>query len=54
VSFRADVFNLWNVHKPTSYDQNFEASVDAENKNFLNVLTYQTARRIRLGVKYQF
>ena len=54
VSFRADVFNLWNVHKPTSYDQNFEASVDAPNQNFLNVLTYQTSRRIRLGVKYQF
>jgi len=54
VSFRADVFNLWNVHKPTSYDQNFEASVDAPNQNFMNVLNYQTSRRIRLGVKYQF
>jgi hypothetical protein len=54
ISARMDVFNLWNVHKPTSFDQNFEASVDAPNANFLNVLAYQTSRRIRLGVKYQF
>lgn len=54
ISARVDVFNLWNVHKPVTYDQNYEASVDAPNANFLNVLTYQTARRVRLGVKYQF
>ena len=54
VTFRADVFNLFNVHKPTGYDQNFENSVDVPNANFGNVTGYQTARRIRLGVKYQF
>lgn len=54
ISARIDVFNLWNVHKPVTYDQDFESSVDAPNGNFLNVLAYQTARRIRLGLKYQF
>ncbi|WP_285723709.1 TonB-dependent receptor [Geothrix rubra] len=54
ISARVDVFNLWNVHKPVTYDQDYEAAVDAPNANFMNVLTYQTARRIRLGVKYQF
>lgn len=54
IAARIDVFNLWNVHKPVSYDQDFEASVDAPNGNFMNVLTYQTARRVRLGLKYQF
>ncbi|WP_243295108.1 TonB-dependent receptor [Geothrix mesophila] len=54
ISARIDVFNLWNVHKPVTYDQDYEASVDAPNGNFMNVLTYQTARRIRLGLKYQF
>lgn len=54
IAARIDVFNLWNVHKPVSYDQDFESSVDAPNGNFMNVLAYQTARRVRLGLKYQF
>ncbi|WP_257312499.1 TonB-dependent receptor [Geothrix fuzhouensis] len=54
ISLRADIFNLWNVHKPVTYDQDFEQAVDAPNANFMNVLTYQTARRVRLGLKYQF
>lgn len=54
IAARIDVFNLWNVHKPVTYDQDYEASVDAPNGNFMNVLTYQTARRVRLGLKYQF
>jgi len=52
--FRADVFNLFNASKPVTFDQNYEASVDAINANYKNVLTYQTARRVRLGVKFQF
>ncbi len=54
LTFRADVFNLFNVHKPTAYDQNAENSVDVPNANYGNIAAYQTARRIRLGVKYQF
>jgi hypothetical protein len=54
ISLRADIFNLWNVHKPVTYDQDYEAAVDAPNANFMNVLNYQTARRVRLGLKYQF
>ena len=54
VTFRADVFNLFNSQKPTAYDQNYESSVDALNTNYKNITAYQTGRRIRLGVKYQF
>jgi hypothetical protein len=54
VSVRADIFNLFNASKIQTIDQNYEASVDAINANYLNALTYQTARRVRLGVKYQF
>ncbi len=54
ITFRADIFNLWNVHKPTAYDQNYEGAVDVPNANFGNIAAYQTARRIRLGLKYQF
>ncbi len=54
LTFRADIFNLFNASKPTSYDQNYEASVDVLNGNYKNITSYQTARRVRLGVKYQF
>lgn len=54
VTFRADVFNLFNAHKAVTFDQNFEGSVDVPNGNYGNVLAYQTARQVRLGVKYQF
>jgi hypothetical protein len=54
ISSRADIFNLLNVHKPVNYDQDYEAAMDAPNANFMNVLNYQTARRVRLGLKYQF
>ncbi|HJV49170.1 MAG TPA: carboxypeptidase regulatory-like domain-containing protein [Geothrix sp.] len=54
LNFRMDVFNLFNASKPTAYDQNYEASVDAPNANFMNYTAFQTARRVRLGVKYQF
>lgn len=54
ISFRADVFNLFNASRPTTYDQDWEASVGIQNLNYGNVLTYQVARQVRLGVKYQF
>ncbi len=54
LEFRADIFNVLNSHKPTSFDQNYEASVNVQNLNYKNVLTYQTARQVRLGVKYSF
>lgn len=54
LAFRADVFNLFNVHKVTSVDQDYEASVGVYNNNFMNALTYQSSRRIRLGVKFSF
>ncbi|MFN7958941.1 MAG: TonB-dependent receptor [Holophagaceae bacterium] len=54
ISFRADVFNLFNVHKPTRYDQNLDTAYGVPNGNYGNVLNYQTSRRIRLGVKFQF
>lgn len=54
LDFRADVFNLFNTHKTISFDQNYEASVGVINNNYENALAYQTARRIRLGVKFIF
>lgn len=54
LTFRADIFNLFNASKPTSFDQNYEASVDVINANYKNITAYQTARQVRLGVKYQF
>ncbi|MBI3488060.1 MAG: TonB-dependent receptor [Acidobacteria bacterium] len=54
ISFRADVFNLFNVHKPVSMDQNLDRSYNVANGNYGNVLTYQQSRRIRLGLKFQF
>jgi hypothetical protein len=60
LKFSADVFNLFNASKPQNYDQNYEASVDAINANYGNTLStvatnaYQNARRVRIGVKYQF
>ncbi len=54
ISFRADVFNLFNASRPTTYDQDYEASVGVVNLNYGNVATYQHARQVRLGFKYQF
>ncbi|GLH73521.1 membrane protein [Geothrix limicola] len=54
LNFKMDVFNLFNASKVTAYDQNYERSVDTINVNFMNISGYQTARRVRLGVKYQF
>jgi len=54
VNFRADIFNLFNASKPTAYDQYYELSPDTLNINFMNTTAFQTARRVRLGVKYQF
>ena len=54
IAFRADVFNFFNASKASTFDQNYEASVGVVNLNYGNVLTYQTARRVRLGFKFQF
>ena len=54
VIIRADIFNIFNASKPATYDQNYEASVGVLNANFGNVASYQTSRRVRLGVKYTF
>lgn len=54
IAFRADVFNLFNASRPMTYDQNYEASVGVVNLNYGNVATYQRARQVRLGFKYQF
>ena len=54
ISFRVDIFNVFNSQKPTSFDQNLDVSYGVPNGNYGNVTAYQTARRVRLGVKYQF
>ena len=54
IAFRADIFNLFNVHKATSLDQNLDVSYGVPNGNYGNVLRYQQSRRIRLGFKFQF
>ncbi len=54
ISFRADVFNLFNSHRVTRTDQNLDISYGVPNGNYGNVLNYQTSRRVRVGVKFQF
>jgi hypothetical protein len=62
LSFKAEVFNLFNASKPINYDQDFDRGTDTPNLNFLNTAAsstgnfgaYQSGRQVRLGVKYQF
>jgi hypothetical protein len=54
ISFRADVFNFFNTHKPVSMDQNLDRGYNVPNGNYGNVLTYEQSRRVRLGFKFQF
>jgi hypothetical protein len=54
ISFRADVFNFFNVHQVTRTDQNLDVSYGVANGNYGNVLNYQTSRRVRLGFKFEF
>jgi len=54
LTFRADVFNVFNVHRPTRFDQNLDVSFGVDNGNYGNVLNYQTSRRVRVGIKFEF
>jgi hypothetical protein len=58
----ADAFNLFDRQEPTSYDNWTESTFGAENPDFGQALagggslspSYQTPRRIRLGVRLEW
>lgn len=54
LTFRGDVFNLFNSQKVTSYDTNVDLGLGASNPNYMKPITWDTARQVRLGVKYSF
>jgi outer membrane receptor protein involved in Fe transport len=63
VTFIADVFNLLNERRVTSYDQNTELNASTPNPDFgapINTLLsgspaqFQAPRNLRLGVRFEF
>jgi outer membrane receptor for Fe3+-dicitrate len=54
VTFRTDVFNIFNQQKVTAYDSNADVGIGTSNENYMRPITYDAARSVRLGVKYQF
>ena len=54
VTFRGDVFNIFNQQVVQTYDTNLDIGLGSTNVNFGKALTFDTARQVRLGVKYTF
>jgi hypothetical protein len=60
LTFRGDVFNIFNTQKPISYDTNADTGLGQSNPNYMRVANnnggaaYDAARQVRLGVKYTF
>ena len=54
LAFRADIFNFFNTQKPISYDSNYDVGLGSDNPNYMRVNQYDTGRRVRLGVKFNF
>lgn len=49
-----DIFNLFDHQGVLTYDQNTEVAFGVNNPNFGHRTAYQSPRRIRLGVRYEF
>jgi len=54
LTFRADIFNLFNTQKVLSYDSNLDVGLGAGNVNYMRANDYDMGRRMRLGVKFSF
>jgi hypothetical protein len=54
LTFRSDIFNVFNTQKEVTYDTNADLGLGAGNPNYMKALTWDTARQVRLGVKYSF
>lgn len=57
LTFRADIFNLFNAQKITALNTNLDVGKGTTNPNYMLPLAiggYETGRRVRLGVKFAF
>ena len=57
LTFKVDVFNVFNNDKPTSVDEQGESdtgSPSAQSQTYLSPLTWQTPRSVRFMVQYDF
>ena len=50
----ANAFNFFNQQKITGLDTNVDVGLGAPNPNYMKTNAYDTGRRVRLGVKFQF
>lgn len=49
-----DVFNLFNLGRTADYDQNTEISYALPNPDFGKITAYQSPRRVRMGLRFEF
>ena len=54
LTFRSDVFNIFNTQRITSYDTNADLGLGAGNPNYMKPASFDPGRQVRLGVKYTF
>ena len=54
LTFIANAFNFFNQQKVTALDTNLDVGLGAPNVNYMSPVTYDTGRRVRLGVKFAF
>lgn len=54
LKFKLDIYNLFNNDRVTEYDEATEASRDQFNPDYMNDMNYQSPRRARLTVRYDW
>lgn len=54
LTFRADVFNLFNQQRVLTYDTNADVGLGNTNVNYMRANAYDAPRSVRLGAKFQF
>jgi hypothetical protein len=50
----ADVFNLFNTHTPTDYDDYTESVFHVENPDFGRRIAFQNPIAVRFGARFEF
>jgi len=54
LTFRADVFNMFNTQRVLTYDTNVDVGINSTNANYMRANGYDAARSVRMGVKFSF
>lgn len=54
LTFRADVFNIFNQQRVLTYDTNADVGLGNTNINYMRANAYDAPRSVRLGAKFQF